>query len=136
MSYRKTYRITLFLILAGYIWIYFNYTNRLADKGQFTVCLFKNITGIPCPSCGITRSIISLMHLDLNNAFHWNPLGFLALVAMIVFPVWIMTDMFFRKNSLFAAYKRMERFFQQRWVAISSAFIILLIWLNNINNKL
>jgi len=55
---------------------------------QHTICLFKNLFGIECWGCGITRSIISIIHLDFTAAFHYNKL------IIIVFPllvyVWCM----------------------------------------------
>ena len=32
-------------------------------------CPFEYILGIPCPTCGISRAIISLFHLDYQNNF-------------------------------------------------------------------
>jgi Protein of unknown function (DUF2752) len=31
-------------------------------------CLFKAATGIPCPGCGVTRSIVALLHGDFSHA--------------------------------------------------------------------
>ena len=50
------------------------------DK-QHTVCLFKNIFGIECWGCGITRAVLSAVQLDFANAFHYNKL------IVIVFPI-------------------------------------------------
>lgn len=37
-------------------------------------CVFKALTGIPCPTCGMTRSFMSLLRLDLKSAFYYHPL--------------------------------------------------------------
>jgi len=37
-------------------------------------CVFKALTGIPCPTCGMTRSFLSLLKLDLKSAFYYHPL--------------------------------------------------------------
>ena len=37
-------------------------------------CGFRTITGIPCLSCGGTRSAWALVRLDLERAFVMNPL--------------------------------------------------------------
>jgi len=43
--------------------------------GRVTVrCVFKALTGWPCPTCGMTRSLIHLRQLDLVGAFLANPL--------------------------------------------------------------
>lgn len=45
-------------------------------------CLFRLVTGAPCPSCGLTHGFIALAHGDLPQAVHDNlmtPALFLAL---------------------------------------------------------
>jgi hypothetical protein len=57
-----------------------------ADE-YFTICGFKNFTGLPCPGCGLTHSFCALGKGDLTGAFGFNLLGpplFLVLVL-----VWI-----------------------------------------------
>jgi hypothetical protein len=46
-------------------------------------CIFKTVTGYPCPTCGSTRMLLNLLHLDIAAAFHWNPLVFLCGLAFI-----------------------------------------------------
>ena len=41
-------------------------------------CLFKKITGIPCPSCGVTRTLLLLGHGDFASAFTVSPFFTLA----------------------------------------------------------
>ena len=38
-------------------------------------CIFKTVTGISCPACGMTRSFISIMQFDFLEAFYQNLLG-------------------------------------------------------------
>ena len=35
-------------------------------------CLFKTVFHIECPGCGITRAYISLLSLDIRQAFAYN----------------------------------------------------------------
>ena len=37
-------------------------------------CVFRALTGLPCPTCGSTRSIVHLAHGDIVHAFVMNPL--------------------------------------------------------------
>lgn len=39
------------------------------------LCTFKGLTGLPCLTCGMTRSWVALLHGDLPQAFVWNPIG-------------------------------------------------------------
>lgn len=36
-------------------------------------CGFRDLTGLPCPTCGTTRAGLSLLHGDLAAAFLHNP---------------------------------------------------------------
>ena len=56
------------------------------DNGR-SICLSQLIFGFECPACGMTRGIMHLIHLDLENAFAYNMLSFVVLPLMIV--VWI-----------------------------------------------
>ncbi|MBX7152255.1 DUF2752 domain-containing protein [bacterium] len=52
------------------------------EKGRFEICIFKNLTNLPCPGCGFTRSFVYLAHGDLWNSLRMNPFG------IIVFGFW------------------------------------------------
>lgn len=39
------------------------------------VCLFHQLFGIPCPGCGITRSLLALFVGDIHRAWILNPAG-------------------------------------------------------------
>jgi hypothetical protein len=54
------------------------------DHLGFTVCIFRLTTGLPCVTCGATRSLGRLFRHDLAGALLMNPLvaiGTLALLA-------------------------------------------------------
>jgi hypothetical protein len=42
-------------------------------------CSFKNLTGLPCPGCGLTRSIVSGIHGDFKASFMYHRLGLLTI---------------------------------------------------------
>jgi hypothetical protein len=46
-------------------------------------CVFKGLTGIPCPTCGSTRSVVLLAHGDILHALAMNPLTTVCLLAAI-----------------------------------------------------
>lgn len=54
---------------------------------QHTICIFKNITGHDCYGCGMTRAILSSLHLRFIDAYHYNKLVFVVL-PLLVF-IWL-----------------------------------------------
>ena len=42
--------------------------------GNGSICLFYNLTGIPCPSCGMTRAYLQLSQGNYAEAFRYHPL--------------------------------------------------------------
>lgn len=47
-------------------------------------CVFHTVTGCPCPTCGATRCLISLLHGHISQAIAWNPLIFTILAAAVL----------------------------------------------------
>ena len=48
-------------------------------------CLFRFLTGISCPGCGMTRALTAILKLDFSLAFEMHPLVFLLPVAVLVY---------------------------------------------------
>jgi hypothetical protein len=38
-------------------------------------CIFRNVTGIPCPGCGLTRSFVHLAHGNFMKALEFHLMG-------------------------------------------------------------
>ncbi|ODM27396.1 DUF2752 domain-containing protein [Acetivibrio mesophilus] len=58
-----------------------NYTYLQLPGFDFEIpgtCLFKNATGYNCPSCGMTRSFVSISHFDFADALRFNMAGIFA----------------------------------------------------------
>jgi len=53
--------------------------------GDFLLtCRFHEMTGLSCPTCGLTRSFQSLVHLDLIRAMQFHILGPILYVAVFI----------------------------------------------------
>ena len=78
---------TGFVLLAA-AWFELSGETRVAlPIGQIVlpeICSFRNLTGLSCPGCGLTRSFISLMDGEVRAAWRFNPAG-LALFAAALF---------------------------------------------------
>ena len=133
----KRYRILSAACLLGYGWMFFKlsffYSKSISLNGA---CLFKRITGIPCPSCGTTRSVVSILKGNLLQAFYLNPIGYLLLAALISTPIWLVFDAITKKESLLRFYIAVEKKVQQKTIAIPAIAIVLLNWYWNIHKGL
>ncbi|MEX1218052.1 MAG: DUF2752 domain-containing protein [Acidimicrobiales bacterium] len=47
-------------------------------------CPLLTITGVPCPLCGMTRSVRSAMRFDLGQSLTFQPFGLPALIAGVL----------------------------------------------------
>jgi hypothetical protein len=51
------------------------------------VCLFRILSGLPCPGCGMTRALSSLLHGDGVAAFFYHPFVFAVFPALALISV-------------------------------------------------
>ena len=132
----KLYSILLIACVAGYIWLYYSITSNVTENKSVEVCLIKHATNIPCPSCGSTRSIISLTKGNFVEAFDLNPIGYLVAPIMLISPVWIISDVIFKKNSLFKCYQIIENHLKKPKYAIPLILLVIINWFWNITKGL
>ena len=64
----------------------------LALTPHLRPCVFRSLTGIPCPTCGTTRAATAFLNGDLLTALAVNPLaataGFIFVVGAPVAVLW------------------------------------------------
>ena len=60
------------------------------DRLPMTFCMFKRLTGLPCPTCGTTRAFGRFFALDVRGAFAMNPL---ATVGAFLLVAWAIADL-------------------------------------------
>ena len=60
-------------------------------QGLPEMCAFQAATGLPCPTCGITRSFAATAHGQLGLAFHYHAFGPFAFVATLLASLWAFT---------------------------------------------
>ena len=81
--------VCICLLAAYYVFI------RLT--GVCIPCVFRKVTGLKCPGCGLTAMCMYIIQFRFADAFHANPLMFVlspflaaALIVKIFFdPVWL-----------------------------------------------
>lgn len=132
----KLYSILLIASVAGYIWLYYSITSNVTENKSVEVCFIKRATNIPCPSCGSTRSIISLTKGNFVEAFELNPIGYLVALIMLISPFWIISDVILKNNSLFKCYQILEHHLKKPKYAIPLVVLVIINWVWNIKKGL
>ena len=130
----RIYTLLSGLIALGYGWITINSIIGLESKR--IVCPIKLITGIPCPSCGSTRSVLNLFEGDFLSAIHTNPLGLLIFIFLLVCPIWLLCDFILKKETLWIYYQKMETILRNKKIAIPLVLLVLINWVWNISKEL
>lgn len=136
LSRNRLYALLLIVCLVGYVWLYFSITKNNAGNISAEVCLIKHVTNIPCPSCGSTRSVISLSKGDFIGALNLNPIGYLLVIIMFVAPTWIIADTIMKSNTLFVFYQKIETHLKKPKFAIPLILLLIINWIWNITKGL
>jgi hypothetical protein len=76
-NHKKTGIVFAGLIVLGGVYFAFN-----PAGGYFPPCLFYRLTGFQCPGCGTQRALHCLLHLNIGQAFCYNPLLIPALLLI------------------------------------------------------
>lgn len=131
LTRKKLYIIFTLALVAAYALLFFEFRATRSDNIP-DLCIFRHITGIPCPSCGSTRSIVTLMHGNISEALLLNPFGLIIAAIMLSVPLWIIFDMLTGKKTLLEFYLRAEVFIRKPPVASVIICLILSNWIWNI----
>lgn len=133
LNRNRLYTILLIACTVGYVWLLINTKiPGFGFEGNQSFCLVKHITDVPCPSCGSTRSILSLFKGDFSAAFYWNPIGILVISIMTIVPLWIVYDLLWGKESFLIFYRKTESLLRQKKIAIPAIILVLGNWVWNI----
>lgn len=70
--------VLMWLALGGAALWLSSYHDRVVS-----LCLLKRVTGQPCPTCGLTRGVLSLLSGEPGQGWLYNPLLFSVLALFI-----------------------------------------------------
>lgn len=136
ISPKKLYQFLLIACFAGYSWLLYSLFNQQADSSTIEVCLIKRATNVPCPSCGTTRSVLSLINGDPLQSLYTNPFGILIAGFMLIIPIWILIDYVKNEKTLLNYYTRTINLLNKLFIAIPMMILVLLNWIWNITKGL
>jgi hypothetical protein len=113
-------RKTAWLVLAGLsivylISVFYSPAPPGPDGQYFTICAFKNTTGLPCPGCGLTHSFCAVGKGDLSGAVNFNLMGPPLFLLSILF--WLRSALIISgREGKARAFDRLAARFRVVWV--------------------
>ena len=118
--------IYLAAIIGGYA-VFFHISSITFDRGV-TTCPFKNITGIPCPGCGMGRATLELLNLEIKESLLYHPLAIPFNVAVVISIFWLLRDIFKGSNSFLKFVKTRPN----KWIMLAVCLVLIAVWVRNI----
>ena len=97
--------------------IYYHYDPR--QNVLFPQCIFHNLTGLQCPSCGNQRALYALLHGDFLTAARYNLLFFVT----VPYGMALLTTSLFRSQRAQRIRNRLLS-----WRMVKAYMTIYLIW--------
>ena len=137
MSKNKLYILILFACFLGFSWLLFLKLAAVKNSGlDLTVCVFKRVTSLPCPSCGTTRAVSYMFNGEIVKSLFLNPFGIIVAGIMVVSPGWIIWDIIAKKQSFYNFYIKTEKLIRKKEIAIPLIVLVILNWVWNIYKHL
>ncbi len=53
-----------------------------------STCGLYILTKLPCPACGLTRSVTSISHMEFVKAFYYHPFGFIFYIIFLFLAIY------------------------------------------------
>lgn len=103
-NYYAKYLLTICSIVGGYLALVL--LDNYSDHSHTPVCIFKAVTGIPCPGCGMGRATLELLKGNVLKSFDYNILCIPFTLSIIISLIWLLRDTFIKKETFFSFIKQ------------------------------
>lgn len=121
------FALTIFLyVLGGLYLIYW-------DEVEVHIpCLFKWMTGIPCPGCGMSQAFVKIIHGNIIGAVYDNLLSIPLFIWFMIMPIWLYIDAYKHQTTLLQC---LTYTWPLKYIIICACFI-LMSWLWNLYKQM
>jgi len=127
---RKIYIVTSMCCLVTWVYVGLIWNCSLDSPGQS--CYFISLFGIPCPVCGGSHAIQSLVHGQWSAAIQYNPLVTILLLLTVLVSLILLYDLLLRKTVWMNTLSRFYALIQNKKVSFTLALILIIHWYFNI----
>jgi hypothetical protein len=67
-------------------------------ESRLITCRFKELTGYECPTCGMSRSVYSLISFDIADSIRYNPLGIVLVLGLLTLLIKFAAELISKKE--------------------------------------
>ncbi len=117
-----TNSIVLIFIFGGYA--VFFWLNTIFSASHTDLCIFKNVTGIPCPGCGMGRGTVELFHGNIWSALKMHPLS-IPFNAGILLSIFFLIKDIVKNEFLFMEFMKKK---PPRVILVILSMILFVVW--------
>ena len=123
MEHRGLYNVvfspfTACFAIVGLVLSFFLPTDGLG----VTICWFNSLFELPCPGCGLTRSVTCISHLQFGKAWDYHPFGPLIYALFVANAVLLVVPMA-RREALKIRISRNDRWLHPAYMACIVSFL-------------
>lgn len=88
----------------------------------FEVCAFHLITGLPCPTCGMTRALCQALHGDWVRSVASHPAGLIVAAWLVGWMVWSAAEAYRGRMLLEPLRSRLANLLLAAGITVAAAF--------------
>lgn len=92
------------------------------EHNLFITCYFKKMTGLPCPGCGITRSLCAMAKGDFVHSLKFHPLGLLIFIAIIVIWLKAIVELMFKRTLVLSINQKTKTIILYAFILLTGIF--------------
>jgi hypothetical protein len=99
INFNAKYLLTISSIVGGYLVLVI--LDDLSTYQHHTFCIFKLVTHIPCPGCGMGRATLELFKGNIISSLNYNILSIPFNLTIIISLLWLIIDLIKKKETFF-----------------------------------
>lgn len=126
---RNIYKKRYSLCSVGIGLIFFLILWGLTALFKRSLCIVKNIFGVRCFGCGLTRGFIAIIKLDFHTATSYNVLSLPIFIGIVLYVLLLVIDILFHKKTV----EKLEVFMKKKFMIL--VYIMMLIFSTILNNR-
>ena len=101
----------------------------IAHTPFYLPCMFKTITSIPCPTCGLTRAFLYLYQLNIIDAVKMNVLSVPLIIGILIHFTCAVIDIIKGSNKMLS---QIHGFIAKSWMIVTMLVLLSISWAYNI----